>query len=359
MRSLAVALVLAASCPAASAANAEFWGFGRKQQTYPPEAFKWIRDIAASSGGKFVLEAKTYLIDQQYQLPANTEIHGTVSGDTRTVVKAVGKGFWHMCGRKAGNRKGFLLGDNTYIGKLHFIGMDDRRMCDNQLLCGGAPFETPGCRGTGRFEEAPESCDGDLGIGRGIQNATVEDITIAPLTVQSIFYATPTRRGVPVSRDVTIRKVVCHGTWADGLNIHGGHQNILVEDCDVRNTGDDVYAIWSVGIPGADNITFQRNVAANPWFRPGCFWFKHGSRNSNYCFALYGGKGSKIINSTCTGAKYVVSYGNILHALYGGTFTEESNTLVRGVRGMAGYPCYFGVPFKGKVIECTADGYVD
>jgi len=325
--------------------------------TIRDEAFQWIRDIAAGSGGKVILEAKTYFIDKQYQLPANTEIHGTISGTSRTVVKAVGSRFFGICGAQAKNRKGFLLGDHTYVGKLHFIGMDRRRMCDNQLYCGGAPFETPGCRGTGKFEAAPESCEGDLGLGRGVQNATVEDVTIEPYTVQSAFYAAPTRSGVPASKDITIRKVICNGTWADGMNIHGAHQNVLVEDCEIRNTGDDVFAVWSVGVPGADNVTFQRNIAANPWFRPGCFWFKNGNEASNYCFAFYGGKGSKILNSTCTGAKYVVSYGNIFHKTYGGTFTEDSHTLVRGVRGMLGNPCYFGVPFKGKVLECTADGF--
>jgi hypothetical protein len=41
--------------------------------------FDWIRDIAASSGGKFFLNATTYLIDTQYQLPVGTEIYGAGS----------------------------------------------------------------------------------------------------------------------------------------------------------------------------------------------------------------------------------------------------------------------------------------
>lgn len=327
-------------------------GWNPWKKPLPPDAFDWIRTIAAGTGGKYVLEAgKTYYIDGQYQLPANTEIHGAGSGGSLTVVKAVGPHPWYTCNEKTVNRRGFLLGDNTYIGKLHFVGVERKRLCDNQLLCGGAPFETPGCKGTGKFETAPETCGGDLGIGRGVQNATVDDVTIQAYTVQSIFYAAPTRQGVPVSSDITIRKVICNGTWADGLNIHGAHKNVLVEDCEIRNTGDDTFAIWSVGIPGADNITFQRNIAVNPWFRPGCLSF-YTNWNSNYCFALYGGKGSKILNSTCTGARYMVSYGNILHATYGGTFTEESSTVVQGVRGMPGNPCYFGVPFPGKVTGC-------
>ena len=34
----------------------------------------------ASRGGKFVLNASTYLIDRQYQLPRGTELHGAGSG---------------------------------------------------------------------------------------------------------------------------------------------------------------------------------------------------------------------------------------------------------------------------------------
>ena len=79
--------------------------------------------------------------------------------------------------------------------------------------------------------------------------------------------------------------VVCQGTWADGMNIHGAHENVLVRDCNIRNTGDDTYAIWSVGVPGADNITFVNNVGVDPWYRPGGSSAPQGSRNTDNCFA--------------------------------------------------------------------------
>merc|ERR1711879_833225 len=97
-----------------------------------------------------------YYIDRQYQLPPNTQIIGAGSGGGGTVIKAHGSSNYHqICGNNAKNRKGFLLNDNTYIGKLHFVGIDKMRFSDNGLLCGAAPFETPGCAGTGEWNAAP------------------------------------------------------------------------------------------------------------------------------------------------------------------------------------------------------------
>lgn len=314
-----------------------------------PDPFKWMADIVAS-GGQHQLEAKTYYIDKQYQLPANTEIHGAGSGGSATVVKALGSSYDGICAGNANNRKGFLLGDNTYVGKLHFIGMETKRFSDNQLLCGGAPFETPGCAGTGYFTEAPTSCDGVTGLARGVSNATVEDVTVQALTVQNVFYMPPTMAGSSVSKDILVSKLICNGTWADGMNIHGAHENVMIRDCEIRNSGDDNYAIWSVGLPGADNITFQNNVAVNPWYRPGGSSASSGSPNTDNCFAAYGGKSSAFLYNSCEGGHdAVVIFGNDMHKTYGGQFSSESSTRVQGNIGVDREypPCYFGVDFPG------------
>ena len=53
-------------------------------------AFRWIRDIEAGPPGrKYSLNATTYLIDRQYQLPAGTEIAGAGSGGNGTVIRYV------------------------------------------------------------------------------------------------------------------------------------------------------------------------------------------------------------------------------------------------------------------------------
>ena len=46
------------------------------------------------------------------------------------------------------------------------------------------------------------------------------------------------------------------GTWADGMNIHGQHANVLVEGSTVQYSGDDSFATWSIGAAQA-NVTFR------------------------------------------------------------------------------------------------------
>jgi len=321
-----------------------------------PEPFRWLADIVAQNGGSFRLEAKTYYIDKQYQLPANTQIFGAGSGGSKTVIKAIGLQVDGTCNANVVNRKGLILGDNTYVGGLHFIGMDKERYSDNQLLCGGAAFETPGCVGTGQFTDPPHWCGGDLGIGRGISNATLEDITIERLTVQSVVYVSPTKSGVSVSKGITVKNIRTKGTWADGMNIHGAHQDILIQDCVIKNSGDDNYAIWSIGYPGADNIRFINNVGVNPWYRPGGSSAQSGWSNTDNCFASYGGRTMTFTGNSCSGGHdAVVIFGNDMHKTYGGRFFSDSVIRVEGNSGMSNQ-CYFGVNFPGAKIGCGAPG---
>ena len=120
-------------------------------------SFDWIRKIAAGPAGqKIQLEAKQYLIDKQYQLPRGTELRGvgtsTRTGEDagsgsapQTVIKAVGPKYGACAGalisgpKAVQGRKGLLLGDDTYVGGFHFIGMETTR-----LDCLYAPVETPG-----------------------------------------------------------------------------------------------------------------------------------------------------------------------------------------------------------------------
>eukprot|EP00729_Bicosta_minor_P008412 gene8412-10854_t len=152
----------------------------------PPDArFDWIRKITAGPAGqKIQLEAsaKLYLIDMQYQLPTGTELRGvgtsTRTGEgagnapqPQTVIQAVGPRY-NACagasisgsGSKQG-RKGILLGDDTYVGGFHFIGMETER-----LDCLYAPIETPGCTNSeGDFPAPPNVTGGPTGpAGRNI-----------------------------------------------------------------------------------------------------------------------------------------------------------------------------------------------
>lgn len=92
----------------------------------PTSAFEWIRAIERGPPGRtIVLNASTYLIDRQYQLPPRTAIIGAGSDHDDggaaaaasgvTVIKAVGPPYSSTCGANVKNRKGLLLGDHTYV----------------------------------------------------------------------------------------------------------------------------------------------------------------------------------------------------------------------------------------------------
>ena len=258
------------------------------------------------------------------------------------------------------------------MARLHFVGTDTGRYkldAPNNDLCGGAPIETPGCAGGNGYAAPPINCGGDTGIGRGVTNATVEDVSVAAFTYQVAFLASPTRAGVPVTTGLTIRNYRSGGTYADGINIHGAHRDVLVEDCNIALTGDDCFAIWSIGAL-ADNISFVRNVCSHRCGRCPTAG-QHGAEVCHQvcnhllpdgmvrgfgCYAAYGGKTSAFINNTgedCStqGNNRMVTfgYGNAGHptmpTCFGGTFSNDSSTTVLGNVGgnqSAGKrPCVF------------------
>ena len=317
--------------------------------------YDWIRDIESGpSGRKIQLEAKTYLIDRQYQLPSGTELRGagTARGH-RTVIKASGAPYNACAGTasKAGaiqGRRGLLLGDDSYVGGFHFIGMETVR-----LDCLYAPIETPGCLNSeGNFPSPPNAmgpagpagrnvaCGGYSGNnGHGVRNATVEDVTVEPYTVQNMFFIAPTRHGARVSRDITVRAMRVNGTWADGVNIHGQHRDVVVEHCSVVNSGDDCFALWSIGT-GLDNVTFRNNYAQP---RPGC----------NCCYVNFGGLRSTFVDNRghgcgltpeCAGvvrpnippgSAGLVVFGSPTNVpgLFGGAWNRSSVATVRNMTG--------------------------
>ena len=82
-------------------------------------------------------------------------------------------------------------------------------------------------------------------------------------------------------------------------DLHGQHHNVLVEDCVVRDAGDDSYAIWSVGT-GASNITFRNNTAIYDTAR-----VDGKSRcGLHYCYAVFGGQAALFEDNVGTGCGY-------------------------------------------------------
>jgi len=111
------------------------------------------------------------------------------------------------------------------------------------------------------------------------------------------------------TQNLHIHDVRIRDTFADGINLDNGTSGTLVEDCHMRNTGDDAATVWAVDWPkcvvsgqcappandpgeandpgqgvGHDN-TFDRISVQMPW-------------RAN-CFAAYGGYGNTWKNSTC------------------------------------------------------------
>lgn len=333
--------------------------------------FEWIKAIERSGGGrKFELAAVTYLIDRQYQLPPGTELRGAgTDGAHRTVIRAVGNPYTACAGAASSpgtvqGRKGLLLGDNTFVSGLHLVGMETKR-----LDCLYAMIETPGCANSeGNFAAPPNEtgscgptgrnlncCGGYTGNGgHGVSNATVEDVTVEGFTTQNMFFMAPNPAGARVSRDITIRNMRMNGSWADGVNIHGQHRNVLVEGCTVIDSGDDNFASWSIGA-GQDNITFRNNIAIrgpNPTKAD-----RDGASGINCCFVNFGGHLNSFIDNYGIGcgltprphighhAEALVVWGcpnptpgppGIRGVNFGGAWNSTSTAVVRNVTGTCG-----------------------
>jgi hypothetical protein len=285
--------------------------------------FAWIAAIESGPQNTvWTLGPRTYYIDRQYQLPNGTHIVGTGS---RTQIVAVATkpaqrgGHFHGCGENHVNRIGFVLGSRCRIAKLHYIGIERSRYPDSHPMCGGSPFQTPGC--TTPFCTNSENASWLTFGGRPVRDSIVEDITIAGGTVQNGFWMPENPAGTGHCENITARNIIVTGscsrpgpcsptaangtggggTWADGVNIHGAHRHVVVEGSTISHTGDDSFAIWSQGTAATD-IAFRNNYAASPRYPR--TWLAS-------CFAMYGGNQSAFVNNTCyqsgqRGALYLV-----------------------------------------------------
>ncbi len=103
-------------------------------------------------------------------------------------------------------------------------------------------------------------------------------------------------------------------TWADGVNFHAGVRHSTISHFNVRNTGDDAFAMWSAGIADENNIV-RYNTAQAPVLANG--------------FALYGGKDNKILDNIA--ADTVTASAGIAVSTrdFGGTLPITGTTEVR------------------------------
>ena len=322
--SAAVVLVLLLAATASSSSSPSAQGDPR---------FAWIAAIESGPTNtvRTLKPQTTYYIDRQYQLPSGTQLVGA-GASTRIVAVATKPaqrgGHFHGCGLNHVNRIGFVLGDRCRIANLHFVGIERSRYPDSHPMCGGSPFQTPGC--TTPFCTNGGNASWLTFGGRPVRDSIVEDISIAGGTVQNGFWMPQNPAGTGHCENITARNIVVTGscakpgpcaptangtggggTWADGVNIHGAHRHVMVEGNTIPHTGDDSFAIWSQGTNATD-ISFRNNTAASPRYPR--TWLAS-------CFAMYGGNQSAFVNNTCyqsgqRGALYLVDG-------FGGTFIKN------------------------------------
>ena len=333
---LAWALVAAAASAASTRRDSSGSGDDR---------FGWIAAIERD-GGTHQLEARTYAIDRQYLLRPGTVLLGAGSGSSvaKTTILAVPTkpaqvGATRLgCGANHVNRQGFVLSSRVHIGRFHYIGFDTHRFNDSHPLCGGAPLETPGCSTAFCIGANSSSNASVIFGGEGVRDILVTDVSVANGTTQNGFWM-PETRSVPCE-NVTVRGLVTSGTWADGVNIHGAHKNIRVEDCSVSHSGDDAYAIWSEQ-SGDSGIRFHNNTATSPRYP--------GATNAG-CFVAYGGNRSEFVNNRCSYENDTGHVGMIsFRGGFGGAFSPDASSLV------ANNSVNRGRPICGGAVKAVGD----
>ena len=205
-------------------------------------------------------------------------------------------------------------------------------------------IETPGCQGDycGLHKLPPKGAplcnppDRTMEQCVGIANATAEYMYLHSWTQDHVGWFPPTfpwgADGISGSRMITLRNLTSWGTYADGINFHGGHKYALVEDCEISFTGDDLYAHWPQATfrPGfenkhdprdcSDRLIFRNNIGRYPRFGTGpttiCEVPCRGPGNTNPCFSLWGsGANTAIIDNHCEEADGPVG----MHKMYTNT----------------------------------------
>eukprot|EP00937_MAST-01D_sp_MAST-1D-sp2_P004790 g4790.t1 len=274
----------------------------------------------------------TYYHNRQIFLPEGSAIIG--AGINKTYIIACGTPAASACNLT--ERRGFLMGNDTYIGNFTFRGREDAR---SGCPLGGAMVETPGCLGDycGAANNGGNTCNPpgrSMEQCAGVANATAEYIHLHAWTMDHVGWFPPTApwgegdfAETSGSVKITLRNLTSWGSFADGINFHGGHKYALIEGCEISYTADDTYAHWPQATfrPGyerlhdrrdcSDHIVFRNNVARYPRFGtgPATICSKDCSSHPNPCFSLWGsGSNMAILDNHCEEADGPVG----MHGMY-------------------------------------------
>jgi hypothetical protein len=199
-------------------------------------------------------------------------------------VQVRGAGMWYSKLQGSGGKGGFFgQGNNVTVADLA-IESDSTYRNDSS--------DNPG------FE-------GNFGTGSLIQNVWIEHMKVG-------FWISSGTNGLYIVNGRV------RDTWADGVNFSGGVLNSTISHFNIRNTGDDAYAMWSNGIANV-NDTFRYNTAQIPCLAN--------------TYAIYGGQDNKIfdnIGSDTVTASAGINISNRFNATtFAGTTQVRRNTLNR------------------------------
>jgi hypothetical protein len=147
---------------------------------------------------------------------------------------------------------------------------------------------------------------------------------------------------VPASNGLQVTGCRIRDTFADGVNLNGGSQNCVVQNCAIRYTGDDSLASWSNGGASFPNLnnSFLNNTVQLPW-------------RAN-CLGIYGGGGTLVRDNVCSDT---YNYPGIFLAQqfsstpFAGTTTVQANTFLRAGGPMWGtaYGAVCLAPTQGPI----------
>jgi len=137
---------------------------------------------------------------------------------------------------------------------------------------------------------------------------------------------------------------VIRNTFADGINLHKGISNAIVEQTNVRNTGDDCLAMWPQQPNAYGPNTFRSNTVQLPILAN--------------TIAVYGGNGNTVSNNLCLDTVNFgggIQVGNRFGSVpLSGTTNVQDNTLIRTGSTGQGQDVNFGALWF-----YTADGPMD
>jgi len=121
--------------------------------------------------------------------------------------------------------------------------------------------------------------EGVFGTGSLIQNVWIEHVKVG-------MWLNPGTDGLYIVNGRV------RNTYADGINIFGGVKNTMVSHFNIRNSGDDAFAMWSSGAIN-ENCTFRYDTAQMP--------------NLANTFAIYNGRDNKLLDSVGADTNYASS----------------------------------------------------